>query len=180
LGARHRSLYDERISEFRRLAAKQQRQALFANLGIAAVLATTLLLVGWLTLRGSVTLSAAGIAMAGVTIVGQRLTMAGYSAGTLAETARYVDDYLGFAELQAQVRESKRHDPAPSSFAEMSVGSVSRIQRLLDQRFATSHSAFVWVEIVALVGESGSGKPRSQTLGRALSAGNGHHHVEWY
>jgi ATP-binding cassette subfamily B protein len=46
LRARHRSLYDERISELRRVAAKQMWQALFANALIAAVLAATLLVVG--------------------------------------------------------------------------------------------------------------------------------------
>ena len=85
LRARHRSLYDERITELRRVAAKQLWRALFANIGIAAVLAATLLFVGWLALSGSVTLSAAGIAVAGVAIVGERLTMAGHAAGTLSE-----------------------------------------------------------------------------------------------
>jgi hypothetical protein len=68
--------------------------ALLANAVIAAVLAATLLVVGWLALSGSVQLSAAGIAVAGVAIVGARLSVAGYAAGTLTESARYVDDYL--------------------------------------------------------------------------------------
>jgi hypothetical protein len=83
LRTRHRSLYDERIAELRRVASKQLWYALLANVGVAAVLAATLLLVGWLTLSGGVPLSAAGIAVAGVGIVGERLTIAAYSAGTL-------------------------------------------------------------------------------------------------
>ena len=85
------------------------------------VLAITLLVVGWLAVSGTVPLSEAGIAVAGIAIVGQRLTMAGYAAGTLSESARYVDDYLAFVELLPQVRRAERHDPAPSSFAEISV-----------------------------------------------------------
>jgi ATP-binding cassette, subfamily B, bacterial len=48
LRSRHRSVYDERISELRRVAAKQLWHALLANVVIAAVLAATLLVVGWL------------------------------------------------------------------------------------------------------------------------------------
>jgi ABC-type multidrug transport system fused ATPase/permease subunit len=99
LRSRHRSLYDERIVELRRVAAKQLWHALLANVIIAAVLAATLLVVGWLALSGAVPLSAAGIAVAGVAIVGARLSTAGYAAGTLTESARYVDDYLAFVEL---------------------------------------------------------------------------------
>jgi hypothetical protein len=79
---------------------------------IAAVLAATLLVVGWLALSGAVPLSAAGTAVAGVAIVGARLSLAGYSAGTLTESARYVDDYLAFVELLTRVRESEPHTPA--------------------------------------------------------------------
>jgi ATP-binding cassette subfamily B protein len=109
LRTRHRSLYDERIAELRRVAAKQLWRALFANIGIAAILAGTLLFVGWLALSGGVPLSAAGIAVAGVAIVGERPTTAGYAAGTLSESARYVDDYRAFVELLPQVRQSESH-----------------------------------------------------------------------
>jgi ATP-binding cassette, subfamily B, bacterial len=181
LRARHRFLYDERISEFRRVAAKQLLRALFANVGIAAVLAGTLLFVGWLALSGAVPLSAAGIAVAGVAIVSQRLTMAGYAAGTLAETARYVDDYLAFIELLPRVREAEPHGPAPRSFTEISVAGV-------DFRYPTGKEPALrdislsirTGEIVALVGENGSGKPRSRnswlvSIGRrqGLSRGTG-------
>jgi ABC-type glutathione transport system ATPase component len=58
-------------------------------LGIAVVLAATLLVVGWLAVTGRVPLSAAGMAMAGVAIVGERLTTAGYAAGTLDPRAEH-------------------------------------------------------------------------------------------
>jgi ATP-binding cassette, subfamily B, bacterial len=167
LQARYRFLYDERISELRRLAAKQVWYALFANLGIAAVLAATLLVVGWLTLSGSITLSAAGIAVAGVAIVGQRLTMAGYAAGTLTESARYVDDYLAFVELLPRIRQSEPHHPAPSGFDEIFVNRVSFTYPAATE--AALHDISLRIhagEVVALVGENGSGKT---TLAKLLA-----------
>jgi hypothetical protein len=88
--------------------------SLFANAGIAVVLAATLLFVGWLALSGAVSLSAAGIAVGGGIIVGECLTTAGYAAGTLAESARYIDDYLAFVDLLPQVVNQSRmirHQP---------------------------------------------------------------------
>jgi ATP-binding cassette subfamily B protein len=107
LRGRHRALYDERISELRRIAAKQVWYALLANAAVAVVLAAVLIFVGWLTLSGRVPLSAACIAVAGVAIVGQRLNTAGSSAGALSESAFYIDDYLAFVELLPRVRESE-------------------------------------------------------------------------
>jgi ATP-binding cassette, subfamily B, bacterial len=163
----HGILYSERISELKRVAGKQLWYALLANLGVAAVLAVTLLFVGWLMLSGRVPLSAAGIAVAGVAIVGQRLTTAGYSAGALSESALYVDDYLAFVELLPRVRQPEPHDPAASSFAEISVKNVSFAYPTAKESALRDVSLSIRAgEIVALVGENGSGKT---TLAKLLA-----------
>ena len=167
LRGRHRALYDERISELRRVTGKHMWRALLANAGIAVVLAATLLTVGWLTLSGSVPLSAAGVAVAGVGLVGERLTMAGYAAGSLAESARYVDDYFAFVELLPRVRRAEPHDPAPGSFAEISVEGVDFTYPTGNEPALRDVSLRIRAgEIVALVGENGSGKT---TLAKLLA-----------
>ena len=165
---RHDELYDERLTELRTVARRQLWYSLIANFGIGVVLAATLLLVVWLALRGGVPLSSAGIAIAGVAIVGQRLASAGYAAGALAEAARYVDDYLAFVALLPSIEQaSEEAHVAPMGFHQLDVDGVSftyptGTQPVLHEVSLTVHAG----EVVALVGENGSGKT---TLAKLLA-----------
>ncbi|HEY9350732.1 MAG TPA: ABC transporter ATP-binding protein [Acidothermales bacterium] len=165
---RHDQLYDERLTELRSVARRQLWYSLIANFGIGVVLAATLLLVVWLALRGGVPLSSAGIAIAGVAIVGQRLASAGYAAGALAEAARYVDDYLAFVALLPSIEQaSEEAQAAPMGFHQLDVDGVSftyptGTQPVLHEVSLTVHAG----EVVALVGENGSGKT---TLAKLLA-----------
>ena len=165
---RHDQLYDERLTELRTVARRQLWYSLIANFGIGVVLAATLLLVVWLALRGGVPLSSAGIAIAGVAIVGQRLASAGYAAGALAEAARYVDDYLAFVALLPSIEQaSEEAQAAPMGFHQLDVDGVSftyptGTQPVLHEVSLTVHAG----EVVALVGENGSGKT---TLAKLLA-----------
>jgi ATP-binding cassette, subfamily B, bacterial len=167
LRQRYDRLYEERIAELRGVARRQLQFALVANLGIGIVLAGTLVLLGWLTLRGGVPLSAAGIAVAGVAIVGERLTMAGYSAGALAEAGLYVDDYLAFVGLLPQLTGSRPSGAAPARFHRLDVEGVTFTYPSATEPALQDVSLSVQAgEVVALVGENGSGKT---TLAKLLA-----------
>jgi ATP-binding cassette, subfamily B, bacterial len=167
LRRRHDELYEERIAELRRVARRQLIFSLLANLGIAAVLATTLLFVGWLTLQGGVPVTAAGMAVAGVAIVGERLTSAGYAAGSLAEAGLYLDDYLAFLKLLPQLARARPTAAAPARFHQVEVDGVSFTYPSAEEPALKDVSLTVRAgEVVALVGENGSGKT---TLAKLLA-----------
>jgi len=114
-----------------------------------------------------VTLSQAGIAVAGVAVVGSRLTQAGYSAGSLSEAALYMDDYNAFVELLPAAEAARPDRPAPRGFRRLEVDRVTFTYPSGEQPALRDVSLRIDAgEVVALVGENGSGKT---TLAKLLA-----------
>ena len=120
---RWKALYEDRIGELRKVARRQLLYTLLSTLTIALLLGGTILVVGWLAGTGRVSLSEAGIAIAGIALIGTRLTEAGYSAATLSEAGFYLDDFGAFLEMGA-IPESELA-PALPGFESISANGVT-------------------------------------------------------
>jgi ATP-binding cassette subfamily B protein len=163
--ARWRVLFEDRIRELRTVARRQLVYTLFSTLTIALLLGLTIVLVGWLATTGRVSLSEAGIALAGIAVVGSRLTEAGYSAASLSEAGFYLDDFAAFLATGAAAEPERAATAA--GFESISADGVTFTYPSGDKPALIDVSIEVRKgEVVALVGENGSGK---STLAKVLA-----------
>jgi ATP-binding cassette, subfamily B, bacterial len=168
LRSRHDRLYDERLAELRKVARRQTRFALLANLASALITGATLALLVVLALEGRMTLADAAAAAAAIVLLGQRLIYGGFGAGNLYESALFIRDIVTFLELERPARAvadggPPRRGPFAVVARDVSFSYPGAERRALDG---------VWLEVqpgevVALVGENGSGKT---TLAKLLGA----------
>ncbi len=163
LRGRFDHLYGTRIERFRALVRDRLRTALVGSLVASAGTAVTLLLLFWLLLSGRMDLASTGAAVLGITFLAQRLRGVAASAGSLFESALFIEDFFIFLELAPDAARSSptttEPDPSDRVLDTVTVDDVTFTYPGAHE--PALHNVSMEIqrgEVVALVGDNGSGK----------------------
>ncbi|MEO6628283.1 MAG: ABC transporter ATP-binding protein, partial [Aquihabitans sp.] len=179
LRGRFDELYARRIERLRALVRSRLRTALLGSILASAGTAATLLLLFWLLLSGRMDLAATGAAVLGITFLGQRLRTFASSAGSLYESALFIEDFLLFLDLAPAVEAARPRTEPPASFERVLVDDVTFTYPGATTPALTNVTMEIGPgEVVALVGDNGSGKTTlAKILGLLYRPDEGH--VRW-
>jgi ATP-binding cassette subfamily B protein len=167
LRRRHRELYDERVERLKEVVRRRLRRSLIASLSSSLLSAAALSLAIFLLLSGQMTAAETAAAIWAVVILGQRLRGVNSGAGSLYESALFIEDFTSFINLKPGIDRTRPTNPAPPRFKRLTVENVtftypeSRHPALDGVDLVISEG-----ETVALVGDNGSGKT---TLAKLLA-----------
>ncbi len=168
LRRRHGELYDRHMAELRRTTRRRFRLSLLGSSGLVVIFGGCITLLLYLAVTGAIGLAAAATAAGAMLLLGERLLTTTSHAGSLYESALFLDDFNAFLRIGASMRTAQEGlAPAPKAFERLRVDDVEFTYP--SGRSPALRGASMEInagEIVALVGENGSGKT---TLAKLLS-----------
>jgi len=156
---RFESLYDGRLLALRRLIRTRVTRSLAGAVVSSVATASGVAVLVWLLLSHRTNLASTGTATLGILYLGQRLRGMIGNAGTLYESALFVDDFTLFLDVRDQLDSRENEAAAPVEFSRIVADDISFTYPGSSQPALDGVSIEIRRgEVVALVGANGSGK----------------------
>ncbi|MGH9194131.1 MAG: ABC transporter ATP-binding protein [Acidimicrobiia bacterium] len=156
---RYRGLFEDRLSELRKVLRKALIRNLLAAIGSAVLTAGGFLLVLGFYQSGRLSIADAGATLAALLLAGTRLSGVLATVGTLYESALFVDDYWSFLEIEPLQIVPVDAKTVPRDFSSITLDNVTFTYPETDQPALRGITMELRRgETIALVGENGAGK----------------------
>ena len=156
---RRKRLFDEEMTELRKLIRERLRRDVLATLASSAVIAAGVVFILWLHFSERISLAETVAAAGALLLMLPRMNMLTTSVGQLHENALFVEDLWSFAAVESRQVRPDSPAPVPATLSSVRVEDVTFRYRERDAPVLRGVSIEIGLgETVALVGENGAGK----------------------